>query len=474
MIGTGDADRAMPAAGPVAVQIGLAARTTSRGSSGLRTALLTLYAVAIAAAWLVTLRVGGRRRAPWARTVVALGAMGSVMGIGAPSAFAAAGDLDPTFGPVYESLFTDIPQVMVVAPGGGVVVASRDSYAGQTWVIRMTTAGDLDEAFGPAGANRATFDPSGATALRPTGIGVQADGRIVVVGQIEARTSADAPASGVGLIRFLPNGALDATFDGDGRVTVARPADALSVTAGQVKVGSRGRIAVAFTERTASGDRVLVSAFGIGGKPDRTFGLLGRAQVLAPHATTTGPAQLALLANGRVLTGAADCNSSTSCTFVVVKLTGAGLADQTYGVASKAALSPGGVAGGAAGHAGRRRPACGHARGGLDVRRAGPPAPRRHACAHVWDGRGPAAPQPRPRRGAGCRAPGRRPDRAGVAGRLLQHRERLRGGVRAGAAAAVERNARHDLRRLGRAPRIDLDGAGVRRHLRPQRAGLRQ
>jgi uncharacterized delta-60 repeat protein len=131
-------------------------------------------------------------------------------------------------------------------------------------------AGDLDASFGVGGKVLTDFDGSNdegqAVLLQP-------DGRLVVAG-----TSLD-PATGTarfGLARYLPDGSLDATFDGDGRVTTdfdgfALPQAAALQDDGKIVLGgySQSDAGVTFTlarylpngalDVTFSGDGKLVT-----------------------------------------------------------------------------------------------------------------------------------------------------------------------------------------------------------------------
>ncbi len=125
------------------------------------------------------------------------------------------------------------------------------------------------------------------TRSAPTGIARQADGKFVVVGTYDPDGFEQGAAPGIGVIRVLPSGDLDPSFDGDGKALVPVPA-ASAVTAGKVAVGSTGRIVVSAVERSATSELVAVYAVGAGGKPDKTFGTQGRAVALGGPGNTVG------------------------------------------------------------------------------------------------------------------------------------------------------------------------------------------
>src|SRR5207342_3344037 len=110
-------------------------------------------------------------------------------------------------------------------------------------------AGDLDPTFGRGGRVTTDFTPHGDIA---GGVAIQADGRIVIVGTAGYFGSNPKFA----LARYRPNGSLDTSFGGDGRVTtdftvgfdgangVAIQADGKLVAAGQ-SGGSNAKLALA-------------------------------------------------------------------------------------------------------------------------------------------------------------------------------------------------------------------------------------
>jgi len=78
--------------------------------------------------------------------------------------------------------------------------------------------GTLDSAFGASGAVRIPFDlPDSSLFDRPTGVGVDGAGRLVVAGLAESYNGSYLTTSGA-LARLTPGGALDPSFGSGGRV----------------------------------------------------------------------------------------------------------------------------------------------------------------------------------------------------------------------------------------------------------------
>ena len=163
---------------------------------------------------------GDRRSRARSGLVVALFALvGTVLAVAAPATvYAEAGDLDPSFsrdGRVLTDIGGDDKATAIaIQPDGNIVVAGFSSPPGGTRrfaLVRYEPNGDRDPAFGSDGIVTTRFgDESAAQALA-----IQPDGRIVVAG------IASHPERGwdFALARYNPNGSLDTTFSGDGRLT---------------------------------------------------------------------------------------------------------------------------------------------------------------------------------------------------------------------------------------------------------------
>ena len=133
---------------------------------------------------------------------------------------AAPGDLDPTFGtggkvltPIGAS--TDAINALAIDAQGRIVVAGSTKASGvysdyEFAVARYDPDGSLDSSFGGDGVVTTPFGTySGANA-----IAIDPQGRIVVAGHAD-----NAEGLGFGLARYNPDGSLDSSFDGDGKVT---------------------------------------------------------------------------------------------------------------------------------------------------------------------------------------------------------------------------------------------------------------
>ena len=134
------------------------------------------------------------------------------------------GSLDATFG-AGGRVHTDFPtgkgglgNALVIQTDGKIVVAGSASDPSGSFnsvfaLIRYNSDGTLDPTFNGSGRVTTAFANSSATA---NAIAQQSDGRLVVAG---VSTDSDTSHSLFALARYNTDGALDTTFDGDGRVT---------------------------------------------------------------------------------------------------------------------------------------------------------------------------------------------------------------------------------------------------------------
>lgn len=182
---------------------------------------------------------------------------------------AVAGDLDPTFGE-NGMVSTDFgpdgdgASAMAIQPDGKIVAAGEAAYGAEFGLARYNPDGTLDVTFGDAGRVTTDIPPSGAYAMA-----IQPDGKIVAAGG--GRRFA--------LVRYRPHGTLDPTFGGDGVVTtnlnpeydvayaVAIQADGKIVAAGVSSIEAR---------RYLDDTKIAVARYNPDGSLDTSFGGDGR------------------------------------------------------------------------------------------------------------------------------------------------------------------------------------------------------
>ena len=154
--------------------------------------------------------------------IIAVGSVRSSSGALAATAvfrYHTNGSLDTTFGAGsgYVRIEHGVDRAVVLQPDEKIVCAGGggDSFSSNFQISRLNADGSPDNAFDGDGHVAIDFAGSGDGAYD---LALQPDGKIIAAGR--SRTSpADGTSDNYALTRILPNGSLDTTFDGDGKVT---------------------------------------------------------------------------------------------------------------------------------------------------------------------------------------------------------------------------------------------------------------
>ena len=191
-------------------------------------------------------------------------AVGSVDGQFGLARYTTNGSLDPAFGSQGKVTTTfnafDIATAVALQRDGKIVVAGTAFNPDPTGpsdfaVARYNANGSLDATFGVGGKVTTDFTNASAEAKA---IAIQADGKIVVVGQ--AITDRDNQLADMAIARYNRNGALDLSFDGDGKATA--DLDELD-EARAVAVSVDGKIVVAGLARRDISLEETIGDFGL-------------------------------------------------------------------------------------------------------------------------------------------------------------------------------------------------------------------
>ncbi len=249
----------------------------------------------------------------------------------------------------------------IVAAGSGIPSQVRPlDFA----LARYNRDGTLDSTFGYGGKVLTTFEPNSIDSA--SAVLIQPDGKIVAAGSTRPRRE-------FAVARYLPNGSLDASFDGDGLVVTPIPSgvvfdlalqpDGKLIAAGWSNPGGydiamaryngdgsldasfdRDGIVVVSSFRPAGtyADHVLVLRdgkiltggtglvrFNPDGSVDRSFGAGGRA------ATDLGLVTPVLQPDGKIIAAGSTQASGQFSDFGVVRLTAGGRIDSTFGRSGK-------------------------------------------------------------------------------------------------------------------------------------------
>ena len=235
------------------------------------------------------------------------------------------GDLDTTFGGGGKKTVnfggTDAARAVLVQPNGRVVAAGGGGPASSFCVVRLRSAnGTLDPTFGSGGKRVVDF---GSDDESVHGAALQPDGKIVLAGDSRLQ-----PA----VVRLKANGALDTSFDGDGKKLFSWGAIG-RVTA--VVIAPNGKILLGGFSGPEGGN-IQVARMTVKGALDTTFGAGGIATV--DFGGTEFGEAIARQADGRVLVA----GRSSAGGAVVARLRATGALDPDFGSGGRVTLPGGG------------------------------------------------------------------------------------------------------------------------------------
>ena len=242
------------------------------------------------------------------------------------------GSLDTTFGgdgivvtPI--STGKDEARAVAIQADGKIVVAgaAANGTSGTDFVVARynATDGSLDGTFNTVGYVATDF--GGNNHDEAFAMAIQSDGKIVVVGQTGAITAPD-----FALARYTVSGILDTTFDTDGRqVTPFGEADA----AYAVAIQTDGRIVVAGVSDGVAGlginNDFVLARYDVNGALDTTFDADGKVTT-AVGASDEGAYAIGIQAGGKIVVAGVVYNG-TNNDFGLARYNINGSLDSTFG-----------------------------------------------------------------------------------------------------------------------------------------------
>jgi uncharacterized delta-60 repeat protein len=238
------------------------------------------------------------------------------------------GDLDTSFGSGGKKTVsfggTDAARVVLVQPNGRVVAAGGGAPASSFCVVRLRAAnGTLDPTFGSGGKRVVDF---GGDDESVHGAALQPDGKIVLAGDSRLQ---------VAVARLKANGALDTTFDGDGKKILNWGALGRATA---VVVAPNGKILLGGFSGPEGGN-IQVARLKPNGALDTTFAAGGIATI--DFGGDDFGQAMARQVDGRILVA----GRSTAAGAVVARLRATGALDPDFGGDGRVTLPGGGSAG---------------------------------------------------------------------------------------------------------------------------------
>jgi uncharacterized delta-60 repeat protein len=264
-----------------------------------------------------------------AATFVVLGA--SLMAV--VPAQAAPGDLDTTFSgdgrQITDFGANDVAADLAVQPDGKLVVVGGSG--GDFAIARYKPDGSLDGSFSADGKQAADL---GSTSDEAAGLALQADGKIVVVGE----TGAGAGPGDFAVVRYNPDGSLDTTFSGDGTQTTDF-GGSIDVAA-DVALQPDGKIVAVGYARGEAYDFALVR-YNTDGSLDPTFSVDGR--LVTDFGRDDASSAVALQADGSIVAvGRSGTDFDGGYDFAVARYSADGSLDASFSAGGRLVTDFGG------------------------------------------------------------------------------------------------------------------------------------
>ncbi|MCC7067988.1 MAG: hypothetical protein IT523_05995, partial [Burkholderiales bacterium] len=222
--------------------------------------------------------------------------------------YLANGTLDTSFGsggtvitPIGSA--NDYGRAIALQPDGKIVVAGicRGASDQDVCLARYQANGSLDTSFNLTGK---VISPIGSSGESAQAIALQPDGKIVVAGRCYNGNNVD-----FCLARYHPNGALDTSFDSDGKVIT--PIGSSSNSAGAIALQPDGKIVVAGRCDNGGNDDFCLARYQANGTLDTSFGSAGNGKVITSIGSGNDQANaLALQPDGKIVVAGVCWNGS--------------------------------------------------------------------------------------------------------------------------------------------------------------------
>ncbi len=231
------------------------------------------------------------------------------------------------------SLATDMAYGSVIQADGKFLTVGA---SGNTFVLaRYNSNGSLDSSFnGDGSLNTLVSYPDFTSSVI-----VQPDGKLVVAGyKYSSSINTD-----FNLVRYNSNGSLDASFDGDGKVTTA--VGTLSDFANSVLMQSDGKLVVAGYSYNSSGNKNMsLVRYNSNGSLDSSFN--GTGKIITSVGSFPSEANVVIAqANGKLVVAGYSFNSSGNTDFALLRYNSNGSLDTTFDLDGKVTTSLGAISG---------------------------------------------------------------------------------------------------------------------------------
>jgi uncharacterized delta-60 repeat protein len=214
----------------------------------------------------------------------------------------------------------DKANAVVLQPDGKIVAAgfafngAKNNFA----LARFATNGALDTSFHTNGMLTTSIGASNDIA---NAVAVQADGKIIAAGSVHNGSNND-----VGIVRYQTNGAIDLSYDFDGKVVLALGSG--NDVANAIVLQPDGKAVVAGSTFNGANEDLFIARFATNGALDSTFN--GNGVVFVPFGSSNEVANaIAIQSDGKILAAGYTFNGSNT-DFAIVRLNTNGVLDVTF------------------------------------------------------------------------------------------------------------------------------------------------
>jgi uncharacterized delta-60 repeat protein len=184
-----------------------------------------------------------------------------------------------------------IVAVGTVGRRAGTIASELESGPGSKFALaRLHADGSLDETFGGDGSVTTAF--SDARRAQANAVAIGSDEKLVVAGSVD---------ESVGIARYLPDGSLDPSFSGNGKLQARYVDGSQSERASDVVVLGDGTIVIAAVACDRRRCRLVLAGYLSDGTLDATFGEQGVVRQAIKGALT---GDLVVQADGKLIAGA--------------------------------------------------------------------------------------------------------------------------------------------------------------------------
>jgi uncharacterized delta-60 repeat protein len=263
-------------------------------------------------------------------------------------ALAASGDLDPTF--------SGDGKVTTDISGGkydaiiGIALQTNGKIVAAGYRISPVTGNDFALArYNPNGSLDATFSGDGKLLTdfgamdRAEDVAIQSDGKIVVAGLRCLEPEEPGGNCDVALARYKANGALDPTFSGDGKVQTDFDG-ASNGSWGGLAIQPDGKIVVSGWMWNGADFDFAIFRYNSNGALDTTFSGDGKVNVNFGSGPQDWADDITLQSNGKILVSGPSCDNLNfeNCDFAVARLNTNGALDTTFSGDGRQSINFGG------------------------------------------------------------------------------------------------------------------------------------